>query len=270
MNISLEGDEASTKTTFGFTAPKKVVHFAFDMGWERALYGSKHDELFKDYTVKIHQLDLDAPVPKFEQDITIFELPTPVQLMGGSKVVGMKELWGYFIARAAAAMSDKGVRTIVVDTMTVARRVRADAHLQEIQSKGGDNANRVQLIQIEYGRPNDDIKTLYTACQSTRKNLVATHHLTDERKDGVASDGKIVQGMLTGNRILEGLGQTYRFVDVAIRMEKTGGAISGKFLKCGYNLALEGTSMENPTWDKLVDQIEMFTGDRLGLEHSVS
>lgn len=270
MLLSLEGPNATAKTTTAYTAPLPIRGFAFDMGIERALYGAKHDELFKGLGIHIVQYDPGAvevqPIPE-GADIVIYELPAPIQL-DNLMMAGMKDLWNYFIIRVGAALTDPTVRSIVVDTMTAARRIKADAFLEGIQAKPKQGEPpRVRLLQIEYGVPNDAIRDLYTTSQGVRKNLIATHHLTDERKDGVDKDGRIVLGMLTGNKVLEGLAKTHDLVDVALRMEKTDAhQIKGKFMKCGYNLSLEGTSVESPTWDSLMDQIESFTGDRLKLE----
>ena len=264
MLLSLEGNESSGKTTLAYTAPLPIVGFAYDMGWERALMGYRHQEFFAGLDIQVISYDKGKIEPDpVEADIVIYELPQPIQL-GGGKLSGCIALWNYFIVRIAAALTDKRTRSIVVDTMTTARRIKADAHLEEIQ---GRDASRIQLIQIEYGRPNDAIRDLYTTGAGVRKNLIAVHHLTDERKDSINARGEVTQ-VLTGNQILEGLGNTYRFVDVAVRMEKVHGkGIKATWRKCGYNLAYEGTSVDNPTWDSLVGQIELGSGDLLKLEH---
>ena len=45
--LSVTGEAKSGKTTFAYTAPRKIVGFSFDIGAERALYGIKYD-YFKD------------------------------------------------------------------------------------------------------------------------------------------------------------------------------------------------------------------------------
>ena len=261
MITSLEGENSTGKTTLAYTAPPRIAGFAFDLGFRRALFGAKAD-LFKGQTIRIVPFAPDAEPPPFEDDITIFELPQPLQL-DTIRLKGCTVLWNYFLIRMSAALQDPGVRSLVIDTATIARRTKADSYLEELQKK---EPSRQQLIQVEWGRANDATRDLYVASEGFQKNLITLHHLTDERKDAVGGDGKIVQGMLTGKRILEGLGQTYRFVDVALRMEKKEGHIEAKWIKCGYNLVLEGTTIQDPTWDKLVNTVEMATGDRLQLE----
>ena len=261
MLISLEGENATGKTTLAYTAPLKIAGFAFDLGFERALFGAKA-ALFEGLKVEIVRYAPDAEPPPFEADITIFELPLPLQL-DTIRLLGCTKLWNYFLVRYVAALQDEAVRTLVVDTATLARRIKADSYLEEMQKK---EPTRVQLIQVEWGRPNDATRDLFTTVESMKKNLIALHHLTDERKDTVDGKGMIVQGMLTGNKILEGFNQTYRFVDVALRMKKLNGQITADWKKCGYNLAIEGTVIKDPTWDKLVDIIEMSTGGGLQLD----
>ena len=174
-----------------------------------------------------------------------------------------------------AALKDPNVRSIVVDTLTVARRVKADAYLEGLQDSTEEGKKpRERLLQIEWGSTNDAIRGIYTTCAGMKKNLIAVHHLTDERKEVITKSGS-VEMSLTGNRILEGLNQTYRFVDIAIRNEKTvnpkkdQARIVATLQKCGYNLAMEGVPIGNPTWDKLSRVIEDTLGGSLKLERTV-
>jgi hypothetical protein len=186
---------------------------------------------------------------------------------------GNTALWLYAINLMAAAFSAPEVSTIVVDTMTVARRTKASSHLENLQNAAYNAQGeripgvqlREQLIQIEYGKINDAIRDIYTTGAGVKKNLIATHHLTDERSESLDKDGKVVQ-MLTGNKILEGLNHTHRFVDIALLTAKESKEIKGTLLKCGYNLAQEGTVLSNPTWDSLANLVSMGTGERIELD----
>ncbi len=275
MLLSIEGEEACGKTTLAYSAPLPIVGFAFDMGIERAIKGGKYDELFKGLEIRVMSYHkgvsyLENGEPSWDgADITIFELPSPIQL-DSMRLVGNTALWLYSINLMAAAFSDPAIATIVVDTMTVARRTKASSHLEVLQNAAYDGAgNRIQgvnlreqLIQIEYGKINDAIRDIYTTGAGVKKNLVATHHLTDERREALDKDGKVVQ-MLTGNKILEGLAQTHRFVDIAIRTHKENKEIKGELKKCGYNLGLEGTMLPNPTWDSIGNLVSMGTEGRI-------
>jgi len=268
MLVSIEGEEGCGKTTLAYTAPRKLVGFAFDMGVERALYGGKHAELFKELSIQIvPYMTGDVPVTWDEHDITIYELPQPIQL-DTVLIKGAMDLWDYFIQLLVKALKDDKVRSVVVDTMTVARRVKADAYLQGLQANTqSGHKPRERLLQIEWGATNDAIRGIYTTAAGVKKNLMAVHHLTDERKETIDKNGAIVQA-LTGQRILEGLSQTYRFVDIAIRNEKAEAAIRTVFRKCGYNLSMEDFPVTDPTWDKLSQVIEDTLGGSLKLERA--
>lgn len=273
MLLSIEGEEACGKTTLAYTAPRKVVGFAFDMGVERAIRGAKYQELFANLQIQVKPYDGTASaVPAWaDHDITIYELPVPVQL-DTILMKGCESLWDYYIQLLVAAFKDDSVRTVVIDTMTVARRLKADAYLERLQVT---KPERERLIQIEWGATNDAIRSIYTMAAGVKKNLVVVHHLTDERKETIDGQGKVEQ-RLTGNRILEGLSGTYRFVDVAVRnhvgklkvddVEQTG--VVATFTKCGYNLSQVGLPVNNPTWDKLCRQVEDSLGGSMELERA--
>ena len=270
MIISIEGDEATGKTTFAYTAPKPIVGFSFDMGTERALFGSKFNELFKGLSINLVSYSEGYPplVQWDGYDITVYELPPPIQL-DTAHVSGAREQWDYFLGLVGKALRDHQVRTLVVDTMTLARRVRVSAHLQDLQRDGGKPgaAPRRSLIQIEYGVPNDAIRDIYSSTKGVKKNLAAIHHLTDEYKEQFVTDRKTgetrVESAATGKRILEGLNNTYRFVDVSLRMSKSGQEIKGLMQKFGYDLSLSGLELDNPTWDSIVNLVNIVTEERI-------
>src|SRR3990167_5535140 len=152
MILSLEGEEKVGKTTLAYTAPLKIVGFQFDMGAERALLGAMYDQHFAN--IKVVFVPYQSAKPPYanlwkDADIIVFEMPQPIQI-DSTKVMGVKELWDYFLIVLGEAIRDPMVRTIVMDTMTLARRAKADAYLQALQENQPDK-NRVQLLQIEYG-----------------------------------------------------------------------------------------------------------------------
>ncbi|KKK61279.1 hypothetical protein LCGC14_3015950, partial [marine sediment metagenome] len=107
MLLSIEGDEATRKTTMAYTAPKPCVGFNFDIGEERALYGAGYTRYFEDKKINIVKYKKGlAPQAQWDgYDITIYELPRPIQLED-SQLAGMIELWDYFIALFGDAASD--------------------------------------------------------------------------------------------------------------------------------------------------------------------
>lgn len=272
MNLSLEGEEATSKTTTAYTSPLPIVGFSWDLGTLRAIYGTKYPDYFDGLNIEIikpGEGDWNKSRWK-ENDITVFELPRPIQL-SEERLKGFTQLWEQFMGLYSEAVLDKRIRSVVIDTMTLCRRIKAEAHLQWLQEKN-PNQPRKQLLQIEYGPTNDTIRNLYDIAEQTNTNLIAVHHLTDEYKPVPGKE----ENQPTGNRILEGLGGTYRYVDVALRLEKNSkpvpsnpAVINGKITKCGYSLGLEGLSIADPTWDKVVDLVMGATGNRIPLERRI-
>ena len=278
MLLSIEGDEKTAKTTTAYTAPLPIVGFQFDIGQQRAINGTQFNKYFKGldiHTVKYNRikpqdnlLDPNNP-PWVGHDITIFELPAPVQL-DSSKHEGYIALWDYFISRLGLAAGDGSVSSIVLDTATIARRIRIDAYLEELNRNAANNgtAIRKQLLQIEYGHPNDSIRNIYQTMASLNKNFVATHHLTDEYVPAM------VNGSMTtapsGKKVLEGLSGSARLFDVCIRNDKgSKGEINSTIVTCGYNLALEGMKIPNLDWNTLIAMIEGSLENRIELDKRV-
>lgn len=269
MLMSLEGMAKTGKSTFMFTAPVPLVTFNWDMGIERAIHGAKYEEWFSECKIHVIPYVKDTePKPQWKgYDITIYELPPPIQLHG-VKVHGFASLWDYFIQLCVAALTDPYVRTIGIDTMTLARRVRADAFLETLQDKALREKKdmRERLTQFEWAVPDGDIRNIYATCEGFKKNLVAVHHMTDERTDGIDKDGRIVQGILTGKRILEGLKNTDRLVDVGLQFSVKDKQPLATFVTCGSSLSLEGVSLAGPTWDTVMQVIEDTLGGTLQFE----
>ena len=270
MILSIEGDEATIKTTMALTSPLPIVCFAFDIGQSRAVNGTGWDTYFKDLKIAIVKYPKDGVVDKVQKwkdyDITIYELPSPIQL-DNTRVTGYIKLWDYFITLLAETINDDYVQTVVVDTMTIARRVKADAHLEGLNIGKQPGDMRKQLIQIEYGPINGAIENIYAQFATTGKTLVTTHHLMDEYKPQLIS-GQMVDAP-TGEKLLEGWNKTHRAVDVAIRNTKFKGKVTSTFVKCGYNLGLEGSPVVPNDWNGMVELIIGSLGGRIELPRRV-
>lgn len=266
MLLSIEGDEATYKSGTAYTAPLPIVGFQFDLGHKRAIYGSLFDKYFAGLSVEVVKYNRFGPnvvnesdKPWATKDITIFELPQPVQL-GAGNTTGFISLWDYFISYLGMACSDGDVKSIVLDTATIARRIKSDAYLEELNNNAAREGKtpRKQLLQIEYGHANDAMRNIYSLMASIDKNFIAIHHLTDEYKPQQGSNGSI-ESLPTGNRVLEGLTGSLRYFDVALRNEKDKrtNAITSKIIKCGYDLSLEGLPLvPDIDWNTLVGFIE--------------
>lgn len=272
MLLSIEGQEKSGKTALAYSAPLPIVGFQFDIGWKRSLYGPVYDSLFADLDIHSVNLNRLQPPPKpatpsWEgHDITIYDLPQPIQL-DTRNVKGYLDLWDYFIALLGMAASDSNVKTIVIDTATIARSVRASAHLEELnQNKKAGEAARKQLLQIEYGPINQAFENIYTIFASLNKHLITVHHLRDKYVP------QNVRGEMTqvpnGELELDGWNKTYRFVDVAVRniYNSYNFTFESDIVVCGENPALVGTKLTSMNWNSLVDLISASLEGRVSYE----
>ena len=141
--------------------------------------------------------------------------------------------------------------TFVVDTMTLLRKNKCDAYLQELQTAGKP---RKQLMQTEYGHPDGAIRSLYTFATSYEKNLVATHHLRDHYAPQLNKDGQVEQ-MPDGTKEVDGVKDTARYADIVLRNEKRAGNLVSKMTKCGPNIGLENMAIPGATWDSVMQLI---------------
>lgn len=281
MFLSLEGNQASSKSTILYSGPLPIVVCSFDAGVNRALNG-KMWRLFQNIDIEVVQypptmdvMDMTATRKKWIRNngraITVYLLPEPAQI-AGAKLSGVRELWNIFTGLFNAALLDNNIKLVGIDTATIARRVAADAYLEELQQ----TSNRQQLIQIEYAKPNDMVRAIYTRAQNqlevtgdahVEKHVVLTHHLDDRRREMLNAKGEQVSIIVQdskGNAVqdMEGLKKTYNFVDVAIRLEqgmvpimfdpkKQEPGVIGTYMKQGFDLSAVGKVIYNPTWDTI-------------------
>lgn len=270
MLLSIEGPEKSGKSTFAYTAPLPIVGFQFDLGHDRAINGTQFEKYFEGLKIETHKYDriknkgkAISPELWSGNDITIFELPQPLQF-DSSLVSGYITLWEYFISLLGMVASDGNVNTIVLDTATVARGVKTNAYIEELnqKAKANNTATRKQLLQIEYGHVNSAFENIYTIMKSLNKTFITVHHTRDERKDQMIR-GELVS-VPTGGIELDGWNKTYRFVDTAIRNSviKGTGAVSSEIIVCGDNLSLVGGKFKDMDWNMLTDLISGSLGGR--------
>jgi hypothetical protein len=265
MLLSVEGQEKSGKTGFAYTAPLPIVGFQFDLGHDRAINGPLWDKYYNGLDIHVEKLSRLPGIPPVPQelwaghDITIYELPQPIQL-DSTDIVGYINLWNYFIALLGSALSDTDIRSIVLDTATVARGVKTNAYIEELNQRNPQN-KRKQLLQIEYGHVNSAFENIYTIAKSVNKNFIALHHLRDEyRPQNIAGT---IESVPSGKLELDGWNKTYRFVDTAIRNTFTSGIFESEIVVCGDSPSMTGTKMANMDWNMLVDLISMSLGGRV-------
>lgn len=294
VNVSIEAEVKQGKTTFAMTGPLPTVSFQWDQGVEGGLFGEYSNKVGLLEGVEVEILNylpskLDEYIKKIQSippnGILVFNLPSLLQL-DPVQYAGCTEMWKYAEKLLWYAQHTEQVATIVEDTMTAARELAAASHLEDSQhdrnvqilAAVNNHAKaehmpspRLQLIQIEWAKPNDMIKDRFSSTKGSGKNLIATHHLTDEREKKADGQGRITE-VLTGRRTLQGYNKTYAQIDIAIRLGRERrknvanqyeDMVIGTFIWCRYNLALEGEEIVNPSWDKLMNYVSNQSGGRL-------
>lgn len=264
MLLSLEGDTSTAKTTFALTAPLPIVAFSFDIGTEYAIQGLKFKDYFEGLSIKTVKYDRINPENnKIDEkyhaelwqtnDITIYELPQPIQL-DSVRVAGYIALWNYFIELFGLAASSGVVNTLVLDTATIARSVKANAYIEELNNRPGSTL-RKQLLQIEYGVPNGAIENLYSVMATLGKTFITTHHMRDQYVQQMVNGS--LESVPNGKLELDGWNKTHRFVDVALETYTDKGTFKARYLKCRMNPKLVGSNViGEPNWNNLVGHIE--------------
>lgn len=301
LNISVEAEPKNGKTTFLYTAPLPIVGMQWDPGLE-GLYGEYawSSKMFEGVEIipiaydpgKLEEY-LDR-IAKIEPNMILaFNLPAPLQT-DASNLFGCRELYSYHTRLLSKAQRTPIVSSIVEDTMTLARKVFADAHLEseqqarlrQIEAQRARNTPEAllsapragQLSQLEWGKPHGWVEDVYNSTKGAGKNLIASHRLTEEFQDRPNRDGNLVPTSV-GFR-LEGYKKTYSFVDVGLSFSRdrvlmpTRGAdgkvedvytpiIKGTFRWCRTNLMMEDQVVQNPTWNLITNAISLSVNGRL-------
>jgi len=248
--------------------PKPLVDMEYDIGgFQRACRNMPNLPIKDWYTQGLIKLET-YPIP-----FQIGKLDPVANIIRPSKIiVGMKELFYQFAGNYIRHLQNPDIRTIVVDTGTLLYEVTCTGYLQEKQEIQMDaNGNllpsevkkglRVSLLPIEYREPYIRMRGFIYQAKAYNKNLVLTHHASDEYGLVRNSKGEVVEGK-TGKRVLHGWGQLGDGADVL------GNTYWDKATKKPYfkvELAevkeLEDMVFEEPTYDKINTVIKMIRGE---------
>jgi len=162
--VSIWGPRGSMKSSQGASFPPVVKIFDFDLGIQRAW-------------------DIEKYIESGHVEIETMLMPTKSLSTRWAKLEGFKQLWLDFIVKYEMACQDKNCHTIMMDTNTINWALIRDGYLEELQDDQvakGQKDLRKQLIQIEYGEPNQRMRALFHMAASAGKWLVLVHHETDE------------------------------------------------------------------------------------------
>lgn len=264
MILGAWGEDKSGKTTLALSAPKPLVYMEFDIGG----FNRANKNLEK---IRVRE-DLEAGLiirEKYPMPFQIGELdPEKMTIKPSKIIVGMKELFFQWLASYIKHL-DSDIATIVVDTTTLLWEVTCQGYLQEKQelqldTKGVLKPNeklRVQLQAPEYREPNTRMRGIVYQAQLREKNLILTHHATDEYGPVLQKDGSISEGK-TGKRVRHGwtwLGDAADIIVHTYHKEKNGG------FYCKVDLAgepgLVGMEFKDPTFDDLNEVTRRMRGE---------
>jgi len=252
------GDIKTAKTTLALTFPTPIFHQDFDFSFRRAI--PRIEQNNPNIKVVIIPANVVATVPLIESaDIVSKQYQMPVKLSRGN-VKGSLGLWENEVIPdfIAAVMSPK-IKTIVVDTGTLFRKLNTDAQLERAQISAQRNGRtRESLSQIEYGIPNTEMRGLISAVRTYGKNLCITHHIGGIYQDVLKPNGS--ESVRIGDT-WDGFNQLGAYVDVIVRttIDKTttpGISVPMAHIEtCGYTLEAEGMALPYPSFESLLGLI---------------
>lgn len=268
MNFVLWGEDKSCKNTLALSFPKPMVDMEFDIGGFRRSCRNLPHLPIKDW--------YDQGLITLEQYIMPFQLAEefdPIRdIVRPDKIVrGMKELFYQFAAAFIKHLKDPKIATIMVDTGTLLNEVTIGGYLQELQEKqlplkpdglGRDGKTlRTQLQEQEYRERNIRMRGFAYQAKAHDKNLIVTHHATDEYGLVKQKDGTIGKGQ-TGKREMHGWRQWGDSADVVGVTYWNPQTNKPYFtVELAEVKELEGMTFEEPTFDMIDKVIKMIRGE---------
>ena len=239
---TIYGEPGTIKTSLALTWPKPIAFYDLEHGGRRA-WG--------------WQALLDSG----EIHPRTFQVPTHSLTTRYEKLQGYVRVGGAFTQSMERDLRD--FPTIVWDTGTIVWALDRDAMLEEIQRT---SPTRKQLIQIEYGEPNRRMTELFNLAKSWQKNLVITHHesdeyvtLMDQLNRPILDENSNPVSVTTGRKQPDGFRHTIGLSDWVIRTSFTKPKLGSSdppipqaaIEKSAYGLLLRGKSIEWPTYGAL-------------------
>lgn len=250
LRMGLWGRVKTGKTTVALTWPKPLVHFDMDLGFERAEPNFAHLKILK---VPFGQ-PLSAHLPGAHANgIDIITVKYMPPIKWGTRPQGYIEWFNRVATDIMAAFEADWIKSIVYDTGSMLNKNRTSAQLELVQQR---DSSRVNLIQIEYGPRNDDMRNMHAAGASYGKNFVVVCHQEPVYEQKLTSRG-IESIQVPGQFTWDGFGELDRYVDIVLRTDKLipdNGKIAceGTILTNGYALESEGQKVSPATFDTIL------------------
>ena len=263
MIFIIWGEDKSCKNTLALSFPKPLVDMEFDIGGlERSARNLPHLPI-EDWINQGLITKEEYIIPPQYGDFD----PVKGTIRPSKVIVGMKELFYQFTARFLTHLKNPNLQSIMVDTGTLLYEITCTGYLQELQEKqladpGNTKPIRTSLQPIEYREPYIRMRGFIYQAKAHRKNLILTHHATDEYGMVIGSDGRLVEGK-TGKRVLHGWGQLGDGADI---IAHTYWDSKKDESWCDIELAevkeLERAKFQNPTYEDISKAISLIKTSR--------
>ena len=257
LRLGLWGDVKTAKTSLAMTFPKPIFHADLDQGFHRV-----HNRL-GGYNVL--EWSSTEPAGKmladklsgstYRYDIYSKSYQQPL-LWPGTAIVGIEELWNEVVQDIITAYQIPDFQTVILDTGSVAWQLATDSQLERVQR---NNKSRERLNKYEYTRPNAEMRALYGGASTYGKNFAIVHHMTGKYEQqnigGQLQEievGKTWKGFKEMGAMVDVVGQTFIQNDDNPDLP----SIPTLYIwTCGLTLGFERKSIENPTYDMLLTEI---------------
>jgi hypothetical protein len=248
--LGIWGDIKTAKTSIALSAPKPIFHCDLDQGFDRAA------PQYRNYNIEqIHEPLADyltrTPVSQLP-DIVTKPYQQPI-LFPGANTIGMIDIQTVVNADLGVAYANSAIRSCVIDTGSVMWAMATGAQLERAQIK---NPNRQRISQIEYARPNQELRAIYGAARTFNTNLIITHHLGGIYQDVLSEKG--VESLRVGDTWLgfNGMGAIVDMVARSGIVRDSGIPIPALQVETsGYTLALEGQTLNFPDVTMAIPEI---------------
>lgn len=249
--IVVFGENKTGKTSFALSAPRKIGWLELDIGGL-----NRASSRFPDWQEYVDHKQLVIRNPLSSSILAPSSNP--------DKVVGMFEMFDEALASISGWLDSSEIQTIVIDPWTKMWKLVTQAFLQ---SKQQANPNRVQLLQIEYGKANEVMKRIMEETKKAGKNLILTQSMEDEYRN------QQIGGKVESLPVLDSKGNTkrvpagWRFDRVAAEADlilRTYTEEEGSQFTLAADVYLSGvgdgpgmigTKFTTPTWAAIDDKI---------------
>ncbi len=257
MIVGIWGNDKTGKTSLALSFPKPIYFMEFDLGgFDRAKYRFKPHIESGEITYQKYVVPLQG-------------IPGEVTFRPSKIITGVKEFWYEFLQDYIGFLNrDNGIVTGVIDTGTLLWETICTAYLQEKQelqldAKGnviGNKELRTSLMPIEYREPNIRMRGLLYQARVHEKNLILTHHSRDTYASRPNPKTGVFEEVRTDQKERAGFNSLGDSTDLMLNTFRENGVFKCRVCDESIPPSLVGTVIDNPSWDKVHDMMEVLNG----------